>query len=68
MPLAGVVAEDVIPGEIARDIEVDDKVAERVLGRIGPVDPASTLPPGAEYVWFKTDGAGLLLDILTGVA
>lgn len=64
MPLAGVVAEDVIPGEIARDSEV----AERVLGGIGPIDPAAGLPHGAEYVWFKTDGAGVLLDILTGVA
>jgi hypothetical protein len=26
------------------------------------------LPAGTEYVWFQTDGAGELLDILSGVA
>jgi hypothetical protein len=32
----------------------------------GPTLP--TLPTGTEYVWNKTDGAGNLLDILSGVA
>lgn len=32
----------------------------------GPTLP--TLPSGTEYVWNKTDGAGTLLDIQTGVA
>ena len=32
----------------------------------GPTLPP--LPAGTEYVWNKTDGAGTLLDILTGVA
>jgi hypothetical protein len=27
----------------------------------------AALQPGAEYVWFKTDGQGVLLDILVGV-
>jgi len=34
-------------------------------GVTGPTLPAN-MPPG-EYVWFQTDGAGTLLDILTGV-
>lgn len=32
----------------------------------GPTLP--TLPAGTEYIWHKTDGAGTLLDILSGVA
>jgi hypothetical protein len=32
----------------------------------GPTLPA--LPPGTEYIWNKTDGAGTLLDIVSGVA
>lgn len=32
----------------------------------GPTLP--TLPAGTEYIWNKTDGAGTLLDILSGVA
>ena len=32
----------------------------------GPTLP--TYPTGTEYVWWKTDGAGHLLDILSGVA
>ena len=38
--------------------------ASRVI--TGPTLP--TLPAGTEYVWNKTNGAGTLLDILTGVA
>lgn len=34
----------------------------------GPDDPEPSLPPGTEYVWNKTDGAGTLIDIITGVA
>ena len=32
----------------------------------GPTLPA--LPTGTEYIWNKTDGAGTLLDIVSGVA
>lgn len=32
----------------------------------GPTLPE--LPPGTEYIWNKTDGAGTLLDIVSGVA
>jgi len=32
---------------------------------VRPTEPTQ-IPPGAEYVWFKTDGNGGLLDILTG--
>lgn len=32
----------------------------------GPTLP--TLPAGTEYIWNKTDGAGTLLDIVSGVA
>lgn len=32
----------------------------------GPTLP--DLPPGTEYIWNKTDGAGTLLDIVSGVA
>lgn len=35
---------------------------------IGPTDPSTFLAPGTEYVWHKTDGAGTLLDIVSGVA
>lgn len=34
----------------------------------GTADPGPSLPTGTEYVWMKTDGAGHLLDILSGVA
>ncbi|MBC7594542.1 MAG: hypothetical protein H7288_11490 [Kineosporiaceae bacterium] len=34
----------------------------------GPISPVGRLAPGTEYVWNKTDGAGTLIDILTGVA
>lgn len=34
----------------------------------GTVDPSTFLPPGTEYVWNQTDGAGVLLDIVSGVA
>jgi hypothetical protein len=30
-------------------------------------DPTTTVPAGTEFVWFQTDGAGALLDILSGV-
>jgi hypothetical protein len=33
-----------------------------VAGVVGPTEPT----PSGEYVWFKTDGAGTLLDILAG--
>lgn len=36
--------------------------------RASSVDPAPSLPTGTEFVWFKTDGAGVVLDILSGVA
>jgi len=36
-------------------------------GHTGPTNPESSLSSGTEYVWFQTDGAGQLLDILTGV-
>jgi hypothetical protein len=44
--------------------------ASDVLGAVirGPDDPSATLPIGIEYVWMKTDGAGTLLDIVSGVA
>lgn len=35
---------------------------------VGPDDPAGSVPTGSEYVWFKTDGNGTTLDILTGKA
>ena len=38
------------------------------VGHVGATDPEPDVPPGTEFVWFKTDGAGTLLDILTGVA
>lgn len=41
---------------------------ERAGPFAGPDDPSSDLPPGSEYVWLKTDGAGTLLDIISGVA
>lgn len=34
----------------------------------GATDPSFSLPAGQEYVWFKTDGSGILLDIVSGVA
>lgn len=62
-------------------ISDDNKINPRALAAIagsdelttafvgfGPVDPAPSLPPGTEYVWNKTDGAGTLLDIVSGVA
>lgn len=35
---------------------------------VGPTDPAPDITPGTEYVWFKTDGDGVTLDIITGKA
>lgn len=34
----------------------------------GSVSPSTYLPAGREYVWFQTDGAGTLIDIVSGVA
>lgn len=34
---------------------------------VGPVDPVLQVPAGKEYVWFKTDGNGTTLDIITGI-
>lgn len=34
---------------------------------VGTTDPGPTVPDGVEYVWFKTDGAGAVLDILSGL-
>lgn len=37
-------------------------------GPAGTVEPLiAALTPGTEYEWFKTNGSGLLLDIVTGV-
>ncbi|WP_447643157.1 hypothetical protein [Nocardioides zeae] len=34
----------------------------------GSASPSTYLPAGREYVWFQTDGAGTLIDIVSGVA
>lgn len=52
---------------------VDDQLAAQAASvattcsTFGPTQP-TTIPAGHEYVWLKTDGAGNLLDILSGVA
>lgn len=35
---------------------------------VQPTDPTASVAPGTEFVWFKTDGDGTLLDILSGRA
>lgn len=67
---SGTVADARIAATIARDSEVAAAVAA-LDGRfaiIGPDDPSPGLVSGTEYVWNKTDGAGNLIDIITGVA
>lgn len=34
----------------------------------GPTDPGPMLPPGTEYVWAETDGAGTLIGIAAHIA
>lgn len=36
--------------------------------RFGTTDPGPSVPAGAEYVWFKTDGNGAVVDIFAGKA
>jgi hypothetical protein len=33
---------------------------------VSDTDPSPTLASGTEYVWFKLDGSGNLIDIITG--
>lgn len=43
-------------------------IASAVTTIVGPNAPQNPNPPsGTEYVWFQTDGNGVLLDILSGV-
>lgn len=43
-------------------------IAASVTTIVGPNAPQAPNPPsGTEFVWFKTDGNGTLLDILSGV-
>lgn len=55
------------PSEVNQAI-ADSAELTASFASVGPIDPAPSLPPGTEYVWNKTDGAGTLLDIVTGVA
>lgn len=60
------------------DRVTDDDLAGAVSNAVGTGSPKTavivtgpTLPvlaTGTEYVWNKTDGAGILLDIISGVA
>ena len=45
-----------------------DPALKAAFASVGAADPGPGLPHGTEYVWMKTDGAGTLLDILSGVA
>lgn len=45
-----------------------DPAVRAALVSKGTTSPAASLPPGTEYVWMQTDGAGTLLDIVSGVA
>lgn len=49
-------------------VQVGDPSASATYVSFGPTDPEPALSPGQEYVWHKTDGAGTLLDIVSGVA
>jgi hypothetical protein len=47
---------------------LSDQALRAAFASSGPTDPSASLPHGTEYVWMKTDGAGTLLDIVSGVA
>ena len=52
----------------ALDLLKADKTELHGYVSFGTTDPSTYLPSGTEYVWNKTDGAGTLLDIVSGVA
>lgn len=35
---------------------------------VGPTDPSPGLAPGTEYVWYKSNGSGTLIDTIFGIS
>lgn len=53
-------------GDAQLPVRLSDQELSKTFVAKGATKPV--LPPGTEYVWMKTDGAGTLLDIVSGVA
>jgi hypothetical protein len=52
----------------ASETYADAAIARAAVSYVGDTAPdTSALASGTEYVWFQTDGFGVLVDILTGV-
>lgn len=63
--LAGKLAKSANLGDLASKPQARANLAAVAYGS---ADPSAGLSSGTEYAWFKTDGAGTLIDIVTGVA
>lgn len=67
-PVVAYGLDEAIAAEMQRSGSAIETQLNATFVSHGTTDPGTTLPAGTPYIWYKTDGAGTVLDIMSGVA